>query len=188
MSPAGGSSILESRRQMAYLTLERQQEIDHVITQVQLDTGLAYPENSLLEIAKALNLEVMNADFGERSNVRGAVDPKKRRIYLNANYRTREVNAFTLAHEIGHYLLHDGQKLRIDKYDYSQNTKESQEESEANYFAASLLVPARTLARLLSLTEGGQISEIAKYFGVSEPVIRNRIQWLTKNQTRQIAR
>src|SRR3989344_4147510 len=105
---------------MALLQIEKQQEIDKAIEQIQLDTGLSYPENGLISIASALNVDVSLADLSDFQN-------KK---------QSETSVLFTLAHELGHFILHkNSNKLRIDLFDYSQATEESTQETEANYFA-----------------------------------------------------
>ncbi len=58
---------------------------------------------------------------------------------------------FTIAHELGHFLLHDGEAVHYDK-DYRVSLRSDLssagtdiEEIEANFFAASLLMPDRFL-------------------------------------------
>lgn len=170
---------------MAVLTFERQKQIDNVIQDIKLKTGLSYPENGLLDIVKAFGINVLEVDLSKFPSVKGIVqyrndnnqpDPK---IYINKNL-PKEGKTFTLAHELGHYFLHPDQlKLRIDQFDYSQNTQNSLEETEANYFAASILVPKEKLLNVLSITH--DISVIAAYFGVSKPVVETRMGWLKKN-------
>lgn len=168
---------------MAILTMERQKQIDAHVESIRLNTGLSYPDDSLLDIAKALGVDVVELDLAE--NINGAVqyqndngedEPK---IILNQNFPPQR-KVFTLAHELGHFVLHKGEmRFRLDKIDYSE--AESIKETEANYFAASLLVPKDKLIRILR-TAGNIGSEmIASYFGVSTPVIENRIKWVTTN-------
>ena len=67
----------------------------------------------------------------------------------SAQPRTRQ--RFTIAHELGHYLLHASMLSHSDeafvvKYrDDVSSSGRSIEEVEANYFAASLLMPKRLL-------------------------------------------
>ena len=58
---------------------------------------------------------------------------------------------FTIAHELGHFLLHEGEEVRIDKAfklnfrSPASSKAEDIEEIEANAFAASILMPAMML-------------------------------------------
>lgn len=168
---------------MATLTLERQKQIDAHIESIRLNTGLSYPDDSLLEIAKALGVAVVELDLPE--NINGAVQYQndngqdEAKIILNKSFPLQR-KVFTLAHELGHFVLHKGEmRFRLDKIDYTE--KESIKETEANYFAASLLVPKDKLIKILMTAEGIEHEIIANYFGVSTPVIENRIKWVISN-------
>jgi len=172
---------------MALIPIDRQKQIDSILDDVRLRTGKSYPENNLLEIARELGIKVYEVDFSDHPNVRGVIQyydeagKYEPAIFINKN-QSATTKTFTLAHELGHYILHKGKRrLRIDKFDYSQNTEESREETEANYFAASLLVPKEKLIRLIRLTSDKQ--KIADYFGVSMPVIDTRARWIRKNNS-----
>jgi Zn-dependent peptidase ImmA (M78 family) len=171
---------------MAYLTTTKQEEIDNSVNQVLLQTNKSYPEDNLLDIVKSLDIAVKITDFGKFSDdISGVIhyggDEQKPTIYLNEDTTPPERQTFTLAHELGHFLLHDHDKskLRIDKFNYRAKTKEAREETEANYFAASLLMPKDKFKEVLGQTY--EIGDVAKYFGVSEAAVANRIRWLKQN-------
>lgn len=168
------------------LTKQRQNEIDQKIAEMLLSLNMSYPENNIEEIVKAKDIKIEIQDLSEiEEKVSGIIFSKNGQttIFLNqVNSPVRQ--AFSLAHELGHYILHDldvvdGVKLRLDKYNYSDDTKVTKEETEANYFAASLLVPKDKL--IIAIKNTSNISEVAKYFGVSEQVIANRIRWINAN-------
>ena len=173
---------------MAILTRSRQQEIDQKIEQIKLDVGLSYPKDNLQQIIEAIGVEVLSADLPdfEGKRVKGVIRWSEKeseagaaRIYLNQNL-SDTTKLFTLAHELGHFILHPNEeRLRIDLFDYSQDTKESEQETEANYFAASLLVPKEKLVKLIELTN--DLDAIAQYFGVSRPVVETRMRWIQTN-------
>lgn len=76
---------------------------------------------------------------------------------------------FTIAHEIGHFLLHNSKaKIYLD-YPTSKNPKI---EKEANTFAASLLLPEFFLKRYLNLPS----QKISSIFQVSQKVIEIRLK------------
>jgi Zn-dependent peptidase ImmA (M78 family) len=170
---------------MALLTPADQKKIETAINNIYFTTGTSYPENNLLEIVKKLNIEVYLTDFGEQSDeVSGMIkkgnETEKTQILLNEKESSAR-RTFTLAHELGHFILnHQGdEQYRIDKYNYSQNTPEAKQETEANYFAASLLMPKKKFSEILNTTNN--IKAIADYFGVSETAVVNRIRWLQQN-------
>lgn len=172
---------------MPTLSLQRQKEIDQIIENLKLKTGLSYPENTIIQITKFFHLEVYDVDLEDYSDsVDGIVKyngnggSQKPAIYINKRFPAKR-KIFTVAHELGHYLLHHNkEKLRIDKFKYSEDTQESQEETEANYFAASLLVPKTKLLALLSVP-GVTLQDVSNYFHVSLPVIQTRLTWLKTN-------
>ena len=170
---------------MALLTSRRQKKIDSYVDQVLLQTNKSYPEDSLLDIVESLDIEVKVSDFGDHENeisgvIRYGNGNEKPTIYLNEN-TPPERQTFTLAHELGHYMLHDHKKgkLRIDKFNYRANTKEAREETEANYFAASMLMPREKFSTVLK--QARSFEDVAKYFGVSNAAVINRLRWLKAN-------
>lgn len=170
---------------MAYLTAEKQEKIDKRVEAIRLETGLSYPENNLLDIANALGVKVISADLPDFNGqkVKGYIQwnvdgdgNHHAEIYLNSS-QFDTTKTFTLAHELGHFLLHKDEKnFRIDLLNYLEDDPKNQE-TEANYFAGSLLVPKDKLLKALN-EEGGNIEEVAKLFNVSVPVIENRLKWL----------
>lgn len=76
---------------------------------------------------------------------------------------------FTLAHELGHYLLHSKQgKLPMQ----ASRKGSSRIEWEANWFAAGFLMPADDFRDLIS--KGTDNESIANHFQVSEPAVEIR--------------
>lgn len=170
---------------MATLTKDDQYRIDSVIQNLQLQLGFSYPEKNILDLAKAAGVQVYEADLSKiKQHASGLIeydDTEKKsnpRIYLNDSMG-KERKIFTLAHELGHHFLHKGQKWRLDTLDYSKTDKDTKEESEANYFAASILVPKDLL--MYRMAEGDSPVQLAKYFHVSLPVIKNRLRWIKMN-------
>jgi len=164
---------------MALLPRSEQKRIDNSVDSIFLQTNMSYPKDGLLNIVNALGIKVKVINLGEFSDkVSGVINKDHSTIYLNQDH-SPERQTFTLAHELGHYVLHNGVKLRIDKYNYQANTKEAKEETEANYFAASLLMPK---IEFMSVIENaGTVGQVAKYFGVSQTAVVNRIRWLRQN-------
>lgn len=95
---------------------------------------------------------------------------------------------FTIAHEFGHFLLHEGMPVRYD-HNFRVNLrsdKSSQgvdvEEIEANFFAASILMPRQFLEKdyeghVVDIDDPGMASakDLAKQYKVSPQAMSNRL-------------
>lgn len=91
---------------------------------------------------------------------------------------------FTLAHEIGHYMLHrhlvgdgldDDRAYRSTEVGKYHNTLIGpKEEREANKFAANLLMPREAINREKA-KDGATVSQMAMLFGVSEHAMSIRM-------------
>lgn len=93
---------------------------------------------------------------------------------------------FTIAHEIGHLLLHEGEELHVDTNfrvnmrSSASSTAEDVSEIEANAFAASLLMPAEFLKKEINRIEidvenSEQIEKLAAKYGVSVQAMTFRL-------------
>jgi Zn-dependent peptidase ImmA (M78 family) len=167
----------------SFLPQDRIKVIDRKIKEIKITTGLSYPENKLLEITKALNIQVLLADFeAESEEIRGfikkGIGEEQSLILLNKREAPSE-RTFTLAHELGHHFLHDGDQYFRDTYKTNLEGDDAKIQREANYFAACLLMPKEKFEEILSQTPDVKI--IADYFGVPEAAVISRIIWLPQN-------
>lgn len=177
---------------MSSILPERRAAIENSIEQIKLDIGLSYPENGLLEIASALGANVVSAELPdyEGKKVKGLIewfdeveledDKYRAKIWLNSD-QDGKVKNFTLAHEIGHLVLHKNKdNFRIDLQDYSKEGDPENEETEANYFAGSLLMPKDKL--FLAIENLKDLGKVADVFAVSRPAVEARLKWLKFNK------
>lgn len=115
-------------------------------------------------------------------------------IFINTSSRlSREI--FTLAHEIGHVLLHlDKATSFIDNQTTLSARNEDEKEQEANYFAACLLMPADDVDRFFDLElpafekkglTGMDIARMMSEFNVSYDMVLNRLESLGKINSNQ---
>jgi Zn-dependent peptidase ImmA (M78 family) len=111
------------------------------------------------------------------SDVSGAFDRAENKIYV-AGDDIYARQAFTIAHELGHLLLHANvdreifyryESLNLDKED-------GVEETEANWFAASLLMPEPLVKKYWNLTK--EPKALADIFGVSSTAMFFRLKHL----------
>jgi Zn-dependent peptidase ImmA (M78 family) len=98
-------------------------------------------------------------------------DRKKKTAIIGVNASQHENRQnFTVAHELGHFLLHDFDDVHVDRQFkvWLRSDTSSQgtnfEEREANLFAAELLMPARFLER--------DVEEVGAFDVVTEDAIK----------------
>jgi Zn-dependent peptidase ImmA (M78 family) len=132
------------------------------------------PPISLTNILKAFRIKLKEGKF-EDSAMSGAFNKITRTIYVSAHDPyTRQ--AFTMAHELGHFILHD--ELENELFFREQVINLDQEknrlEQEANWFAASLLMPERMLKEYFELTQN--VDELSLIFGVSPTAVYYRLK------------
>ncbi|OGJ21057.1 MAG: hypothetical protein A3A82_00320 [Candidatus Pacebacteria bacterium RIFCSPLOWO2_01_FULL_47_12] len=172
---------------MAWINADRQKEICSIVEDIRIKTSFSYPEQNIVDLARELGVSVYEVDFSTNPEVNAMLvyndekNANKPTIYIKkALPDTRK--RFTLAHELGHYVLHkkEGVKFRLDGFDYSNDSQYAKEETEANFFAATILVPQEELKRLKTFFDNN-LDVIADYFGVSKEVIENRTKWLKMN-------
>ena len=102
----------------------------------------------VLKISKSLNVDVQQERMDDE--ISGLFVMKDGNPYIRYNdSQDPKRQKFTIAHELGHFILHKETPLFVDKknekimYRNSESTTgEIRKEREANAFAASLLMPA----------------------------------------------
>jgi Zn-dependent peptidase ImmA (M78 family) len=93
---------------------------------------------------------------------------------------------FTIAHELAHLLLHDGEEVRVDTNfrinlrSPESSSAEDMEEIEANAFAAALLMPEVFLRGdlanfVLDVDDPHQVQQLAQRYGVSAQAMTIRL-------------
>lgn len=128
-----------------------------------------FPIDPIL-IAKAMGLEVFTASLPR--NVSGQIFYKEKKIFIEkTDFITRQV--FSVAHEIGHYVLHNDGTSHTSLRDTTTTQGIDTKEIEANCFAANLLMPKDEVLRLVGL--GFAVDSMASYFGVSPIAMEYRL-------------
>jgi Zn-dependent peptidase ImmA (M78 family) len=135
----------------------RRKHIRALAEQLLQDNKIDRPPVPVDQLARSLRLQIVHEDadealsgflLRESGNVAAIVG-------VNGSHHEHR-QRFTIAHEIGHFLLHAGERLHVDHTDrmfrISKRDEESSrgtsiEEREANLFAAELLMPAKQLLR-----------------------------------------
>lgn len=98
--------------------------------------------------------------------------------------------AFTIAHELGHHLLHDLEDVHVDRgFSVKLRSRKASEgtsieEKEANLFAAEILMPTEFLEKDLrdvedvDLVDEGVIAALARRYRVSTQAMTFRLAYL----------
>jgi Zn-dependent peptidase ImmA (M78 family) len=137
--------------------------------------GIEAPPIDPVKLSRELGLSVYFVRFsGEYVKVSGFYDAEDNAVFVNSDeYPLRQT--FTVAHELGHYVMH---KEWVRSADYKILMRDSlysgddSREKEANTFAANLLVPRFMLDQYWKMMPVEQLSQL---FAVSVPVIKNRL-------------
>ena len=141
-------------------------------------------------IAKAKGARIY-ADSLE-GDLSGFLYRDKVQAVIGVNTRHAKVRqTFTIAHELGHLLLHDQEQLHVD-HEFrvrlrnevsSQGTDEA--EQEANFFAASLLMPRAFIEQDLAdedyvdiFDDVDSLLSMARKYGVSAQALAIRLKTL----------
>ena len=142
-------------------------------------------------IIKELGIKLEKVDLGE--DISGALVTEKGKSRIGYNSYESEVRQrFTLAHELGHFILHSDNKddyLFVDnaKVMFRTNKTSNQDykrEREANVFAASILMPKSLITNVYNkiidssnhnLIEDEIVEKMASKFKVSQIAMTYRL-------------
>jgi len=132
-----------------------------------------------INLSKVLEKYKIDLEYGKfpSNDISGAFDRSSNRIYISED-DVYHRQAFTLAHELGHIILHaDKDKEIFYRYQTFNLEKENGvEETEANWFAASLLMPKTIILKFWILTK--DVNKLADIFGVSNSAMFYRLKHL----------
>jgi len=163
--------------------------IDEIINSVFIDLNIDKIEDiDLLEICKHYNIVLEGKQLENTISGFYVVKNEISHIIYNSEESNKRIR-FTIAHELGHYFLHKESPLFVSKKggisnrifhrDKNSSTGEILKEREANYFAASLLMPKNFIKYEVNLLNeycfDDLITKIAMKFNVSEQAMTFRL-------------
>lgn len=144
------------------------------------ENSVVSPPVRINEIIENYGLKALESSFSD-PEIAGVIDVEREKIYVNKDHSpTRKI--FTIAHELGHWILHRNELTdELGKYAilYRKPMGEVNDdpiEKQANAFAAHLLVPKKFLKKYYEEIKRNNISAIAEIFGVSHELIGYRIK------------
>ena len=164
----------------------------HPITEAQKLLKSARIENPPVrvdKIAEKLKAKLSFEPFEGKDDISGILYRGEKQTIIGINStHSKARQRFTIAHEIGHLVLHDGelfvdQSVRVNFRDKRSSLAEDKQEIEANKFAAELLMPkemirrevVKCIAKKRAATEPQLIIELARIFEVSEQAMGYRL-------------
>jgi len=162
------------------------QELESRASKLLRESGLESPPVDLVALAKKLRVTVEQQDLG--ASVSGLVvrGPDGRVVIgVNASHHPNR-QRFTIAHEIGHHLLHKGSAtVFVDNHmvhfrDDDRTPGADPREVEANAFAAALLMPEPWLRKDLrresrDLSDDATVRTLATRYQVSQQALTFRL-------------
>lgn len=147
------------------------------------------PPVNILQIAQTMGFTVVEADLSAYEEVAGyrisgmieaggSIDNPRRLIYVNNKEHEGRRN-FTIAHELGHYILH----MDKDKDEIITSFRGSKDirEREADMFASELLMPTELVLIEYYKTIYPTVRQLAKKFEVSQAAMRYKLDRLGLN-------
>ncbi len=163
------------------MSLERRAE------QLLVDVGLNTAPVPMAQVAAHLGIKIKLADLGEDCS--GVLVRNGDRAVIGVN-REHHPNRqrFSIAHEIGHFVLHKGDTYidkgyRVHFRDLESGSGTKREEMAANAFAAALLMPDAWVREAFyqqpfDLTEDDVLEMLAEQFKVSTLAMTYRLMRL----------
>jgi Zn-dependent peptidase ImmA (M78 family)/plasmid maintenance system antidote protein VapI len=107
-------------------------------------------------------------------------------ILLSARHLSDDHFWFTFFHEAGHLLLHGNRPLYIDMPEDEENPS-TNDEAEANAFAADILIPPACRAEMLALpVDGRRVMRFARDVGIAPGIVVGQMQHFSALTRRQL--
>ena len=136
------------------------------------------------QVADCLGIKIESTDLGEDCS--GVLVRNHNRAVIGVNWAQHSNRRrFSIAHEIGHFVLHEDDTYidkgyRVNFRDLEAGSGTKKEEVEANAFAAALLMPDEWVRdafkqQPFDLTEDDGLETLAKKFEVSTQAMTYRL-------------
>ena len=162
-------------------------ELEELTSDILLNNDMYKIPVDVIKIANANDIKVYEGDLDKKLSGAIKYDKDKEEFEILINKNDAKVRQrFTIAHELGHYFLHQDflkkEEIHIDVM-YRQNGKNKDEieqeklrEREVDYFAGALLMNKTLLEKMNK--ENNSIQELAEIFNVSVSAMTVRLDIL----------
>ena len=140
---------------------------------------LPVPVEDIAEYYLGYQIDFVNEGLFSDPEILGGIDFDENKIYVNASVEDHDGRyAFTIAHEIGHHVLHRDtylkENLEGEKEILCRDARNKPRiELEADRFAAALLMPAQSVRDILSQVNSSQkVKTIGQARGLASKIIK----------------
>lgn len=156
-------------------------EARRLLARLQIDT----PPVPVDRLAAEVGAQIVEERMDRRMS--GLLYREPDRVLIGVNETHPLVRQrFTIAHELGHFVLHPGRQIFLDERvnfrDETSSLAVDREEIQANAFAAELLMPAdfvleecRRASASGGLARAGFVADLAAIFDVSTEAMGHRL-------------
>lgn len=131
---------------------------------------------NLISLMETLEIQFEEKDYEGQLSGAAIFNGTQMIVTVNSG-ESEKRKRFTIAHEIGHLLLHADQAMSVDvapislNRDANSSSGENWREIEANYFAASILMPTKDVIKYFekwkNLEEDDLLEKLASRYEVS---------------------
>ena len=162
-------------------------EMEKKASRLLAKVGVSTPPVPVEQVADCLGIKIESTDLGEDCS--GVLVRHRTRAVIGVNWAHHyNRRRFSIAHEIGHFVLHEGDTYidkgyRVNFRALEAGSGTKREEVEANAFAAALLMPAEWVRdafkhQPFDLTEDDGLEMLAEKFEVSTQAMTYRLMKL----------
>lgn len=133
------------------------------------------------DLINKMHIRLVTKELGEGVLGASKVEGLKRLIVISSRVYNEEQKRFTLAHELGHILIHRGTHY-YSKRDFYMICTGKQKEDEADRFAVELLLPSKVIENMIKENDVNfqLIKQIAQRYKTSLTSTAIRVTELTK--------
>ncbi len=173
------------------LSVMEKKAIEEKVSKLLQEYGYNSEKETYLDVVafvRSKGFMVGNADLDDTEDGFIIVGEKFGRIIGVNDNRPIEWKRFVIGHEFGHFVLSEKKE---NLFLHRENIKgKNEEENDADYFAAALLMPEESFKRTYSefeskMTMRELVSYLAKEYCVSEESVQRRIEEVIKEKEEQ---
>jgi Zn-dependent peptidase ImmA (M78 family) len=159
----------------------KKEDIEKKAKELLIAYGLYKVPVDIFSLVKKIGIDIRTAEF-TNDNIAGTILKKNKDLKIIVNKNDfAERQRFTIAHELGHYLLHFENKPNSIYVEMHRSEVKNIEETEANYFASALLMDEDLIKRefkkviKMRFPEATTIAVMANLFKVSLTAMTYRL-------------